>query len=338
MELAEHAIRTTMEDVCTLLSNSGLTHSYWAEAAAYSVTTHNLIPSCRHPGKIPLESFTGKSQDVSHLRVFGAKCWAKIPTVHGVQVPRGSKLDSRGVECRLLGYAGGIGNYKVQNTESRHVFMSEIIFEEGQPHCTSPNVGENLPPRSYQHAMTTDPDCRMVTMQVKMVTLMAKDTWDLVKPLTGANIMDLMWIYNIKWNGKGNRTKDKARLIGKGYIQQLSIDYNETWAGVTRLESVILTAAIAAKRDLKLWHIDVVGAYLNSLTKEDVYMKQPEGFTQPGFKIYICKLVFGSPVSGLEKDRNWTGLGPIELQIPRTAKDCNCSPVCGPSPLRKFQD
>ncbi len=86
----------------------------------------------------------GKRQDVSHLRVFSAKCWAKIPTVHGSQVTGGSKLDPRGVECRLLGYAGGHGNYKVQNVESNRVFVSwDVIFEEGHPHRMSPSVGEN---------------------------------------------------------------------------------------------------------------------------------------------------------------------------------------------------
>jgi len=58
--------------------------------------------------------------------------------------------------------------------------------------------------QSYRHAMTTDPDRWMVAMQVKMDTLMAKHTWDLVKPLPGTNIMDSMWIYNIKWDGEGN--------------------------------------------------------------------------------------------------------------------------------------
>jgi hypothetical protein len=28
-----------------------------------------------------------------------------------------------------------------------------------------------------------------------------------------------MWIYDIKWDGEGNRIKDKARLVGKGYTQ-----------------------------------------------------------------------------------------------------------------------
>ena len=42
-----------------------------------------------------------------------------------------------------------------------------------------------------------------------------------------------------------------------------------------------MTAAIAAKLNLKLWRLDFVGAYLNSLIKEDIYMRQPEGFVKP---------------------------------------------------------
>jgi len=95
----------------------------------------------------------------------------------------------------------------------------------------------------------------------------------------------------IKWDGEGNRIQDKARLVGKGYTQQLGIVYNEIWAGVTRLESVQMTTAVAAKLNLRLWQVDFVGAYLNSLTKEDIYMKQPEEFVQPGFDDYVCKLV-----------------------------------------------
>ena len=45
--------------------------------------------------------------------------------------------------------------------------------------------------------------------------------------------MDSMWVYNIKWDGEGNRIKDKAWLVGKWYIQQLGVDYNKTWAAVT---------------------------------------------------------------------------------------------------------
>lgn len=117
--LAERTIRTTLDDVRTLLCDSGLSHSYWAEAAAYLIETRNLIPSKRHPGHIPLELFSGKRQNIAHLRVFGAKCWAKIPTVNGAQVNGGSKLDPRSVTCQLLGYASGSGNYRVQDVATR---------------------------------------------------------------------------------------------------------------------------------------------------------------------------------------------------------------------------
>ena len=350
--LAERAIRTTIDDVRTLLRDSGLGHSYWAEAAAFSIDTRNLIPSRRHPDRIPTEAFSGKRQNVAYLRVFGSKCWAKIPTAQGA-----SKLDPHSTECRLLGYASGSGNYKVQEVGSCRVFVSrDVVFEEGQPRRTSADVGEEMTltfemntfdtnkvpsadnghqqlpdqptvdqidnqrdipaeprrsnriiqptktglqsmeyknreaegkemgqdwatnsknprasfvidypededniiacladtksshhiPRSYKHAMATDPDRWMVPMQVEMDTLKAKHTWDLVRPPPGANVMDSMWVYDIKWDGEGNRIKDKARLVGKGYTQQLGIDYNETWAGVTRLKSVRMTAAVAA--------------------------------------------------------------------------------------------
>ena len=409
--LAERAIRTTFDDVRTLLRDSNLGHSFWAEAAAYSIDTRNLIPSRQNPGRVPLESFSGKRQDVTHLRVFGARCWAKTPIAVGA-----SKLDPCSIECRFLGYATGGGNYKVQDVATRRVFVSrDVVFEEGRPHRTSSSVGEQIAlfdtnivpsdgststpadigpdpaindhlhhdintenphhdintenpvdhapvipveprrstrasqpsqaglqsteyrqretmgqaegqdwatnrnhpqaniagdvdhdnllaclaetkashhiPRSYRHAMTIDPERWMIPMKVEIKTLKAKYTWDLISPPPGANIMGSMWIYDIKWDGEGNRIKDKARLVGKGYTQQLGVDYNETWAGVTRLESIWMTAAIAAKFNLKLWRIDFVGAYLNSLTKEDIYMKQPEGFIEPGYEDHVCKLV-----------------------------------------------
>lgn len=72
--------------------------------------------------------------------MFGARCWAKIPTAHGR-----SKLDPRSVECRLLGYASGNGNYRVQDIVSRRVFISrDVIFEEGQPRRTLAGVGEEV--------------------------------------------------------------------------------------------------------------------------------------------------------------------------------------------------
>ena len=61
--------------------------------------------------------------------------------------------------------------------------------------------------------------------------------------------------------------------------------------GKIPLESVRMTSTIAAKHNLKLWRLDFVGAYLNSTTKEDIYMKQAKGFIKLGFKDHVYKLL-----------------------------------------------
>ena len=92
----------------------------------------------------------GKRQSVAHLRVFGAKCWAKTPTAVG-----SSKFDPRSTECHFLGYMSGSGNYKVQDLVSRRVFVScDVVFEEGQPRRTSVSVGEKQIPLSLLDATT----------------------------------------------------------------------------------------------------------------------------------------------------------------------------------------
>ena len=68
-----------------------------------------------------------------------------------------------------------------------------------------------------------------------------------------------------------------------------------------------MTAAVAAELDLTLWRIDFVGAYLNSETKEDIYMKQPEGFVEPGYEDYAAKLlhtIYGTMQGGHDWVRN----------------------------------
>ena len=149
--------------------------------------------------------------------------------------------------------------------------------------CFTDTKASHFIPQSFWEAMSTEPERWMAAMETEMKTLKDKHTGNLVKPPSGANVIGSMWIYNIKWDGEGNWIKDKARLVGKGYTQQLGVDYNETWAAVMRLKSVHMTATIAAKLDLQLWWLDLIGAYLNSIKKEDIYMRQPEGFVEPGF-------------------------------------------------------
>ncbi len=148
--------------------------------------------------------------------------------------------------------------------------------------AASRNSPDPYIPWSYNNALCVDEKCWKAAMDVEYGMHMLKHMWDLVDAPQGANIMDCKWVYGMKWDRDGNWLKDKARLVGKGYTQQLGLDYNDTWAAITRLESVCMSAAIAAKLDLHLWQVNFVSAYLNSKTKEDIYMNQPPGYVVEG--------------------------------------------------------
>lgn len=66
--------------------------------------------------------------------------------------------------------------------------------------------------------------------------------------------------------------------MAKGYSQIAGEDFDETYAAVVHLESLRMTAAIAAQKRLEIWQVNFVSAYLNSIPKHDIYMCLPPGF------------------------------------------------------------
>jgi hypothetical protein len=52
-------------------------------------------------------------------------------------------------------------------------------------------------------------------------------------------------------------TRNKARLIAKGYAQVAGLDVGETFAPVARLESIHILLAYAAHHSFKLFQMDM---------------------------------------------------------------------------------
>jgi folate-dependent tRNA-U54 methylase TrmFO/GidA len=66
--------------------------------------------------------------------------------------------------------------------------------------------------------------------------------------------------------------------VVKGYSQVEDLDFYETFAPVTRLESIRILFAYATHHGFKLYQMDVKSAFLNGPVKEEVYVEQPPGF------------------------------------------------------------
>ena len=85
-------------------------------------------------------------------------------------------------------------------------------------------------------------------------------------------------------------------MVARGFVQKHDIDYEESFAPVTRLETVRLLLALAAKSNWEVHHLDVKTAFLNGEISEEVYVAQPEGYVKKGQEhmVYILiKALYG---------------------------------------------
>lgn len=130
-----------------------------------------------------------------------------------------------------------------------------------------------------------------VAMEKEMQSIEENQTWRLSELAPGKKVIALKWIFKLKKDAEGRVIKYKARLVAKGYVQECGIDFDEVFAPMTRLETVHLLLALAAKSEWEVHHLDVKTAFLNGEIREDVYVAQPEGFVKEGKEDMVYKLL-----------------------------------------------
>ncbi|KAL8103609.1 hypothetical protein AgCh_027981 [Apium graveolens] len=93
-----------------------------------------------------------------------------------------------------------------------------------------------------------------------------------------------------KTDSEGIVTRNKARLIAKGYSQQEGIDYDEIFAPIARLEAIRIFLAYVAHKKFKVFQMDVKSAFLNEELEEEVYVEQPPGFIDQKYPDHVYLL------------------------------------------------
>ncbi|KRY92483.1 Retrovirus-related Pol polyprotein from transposon TNT 1-94 [Trichinella pseudospiralis] len=142
-------------------------------------------------------------------------------------------------------------------------------------------------PSSFHEAMqSVDAADWRKAMEEELHSLEENSVWTLVDPPSGKKVLDSRWVLRIKTKADGSVARYKARLVAKGYMQRPGIDYDETFSPVARFDTVRALLSIAAAERLKLQQFDVKTAFLYGALKEEVYVKQSEGFENGTNQVY----------------------------------------------------
>lgn len=124
-------------------------------------------------------------------------------------------------------------------------------------------------------------------MEEEMEALIKNETWRLVEKPKGANVLGNRWVYKVKEDPDGS-TRFKARLVVKGCQQKAGLDYAETFSPVASFDSIRIILAQIAVSKMYTRQFDVKTAFLHGQLEDEVYMRQPEGFSDGTNK--ICRL------------------------------------------------
>lgn len=171
----------------------------------------------------------------------------------------------------------------------------------------SANLVLQSEPESFEAATTCSNSSKWTqAMESEIKSLNDNDVWDIVPLPSGKRAVGSKWVYKIKRGADGSVERYKARLVAQGFTQQRGADYDETFSPVVRMESLRVLIALSVQFGFKLHHIDVTTAFLNGDLDEEVYMKQPKGFTVEGGGDLVCRLK--KSIYGLKQSsRCWNG-------------------------------
>ncbi|CAI7887427.1 unnamed protein product [Closterium sp. NIES-53] len=152
--------------------------------------------------------------------------------------------------------------------------MAMLLVPEGDPDAL------DIPtPRSYAEAITGPYSSQWETaMDAEMASWKSTSTYVDAVPPPGANIVDGMWIFRVKWP-PGSPPFFKARYIARGFIQRHGVDFFQTFSPTIKMTTLWVLLHVVAQRDYELHSLDFSTAFLQGSLHEEIWLRCPPGFT-----------------------------------------------------------
>ncbi|KAJ9542735.1 hypothetical protein OSB04_029241 [Centaurea solstitialis] len=295
--VAERRNRTLIEAARSLLGDSKLPITFWAEAVNTACYVQNRVMVVKAQGKTLYELFKKKKPFIGFFKPFGCPC-----TILNTKSHLG-KFESRSKEGFLVGYATQCKGYRVFNSVSRiieesdnvkcneHTPMHKVLVQNEQVKEVQPQfVMFPIPTIDHVEFCTKDDEDDSDKTSSAEEPKKAHDAMKDPNLPNGHRAISTKWIFRNKKDERGIVIKNKARLVAQGYTQEEGIDYDEVFAPVARIEAIRLFLAYASFKNFKVYQMDVKSAFLYGKIEEEVYVCQPPGFEDLRYLYRVYKL------------------------------------------------
>ena len=134
---------------------------------------------------------------------------------------------------------------------------------------------------TYKQAMASlDADSLQSGILEDYQSIQEDGTWtvhDMSDLLAGRQPVGTKWVFKIKHNADGSVERYKGRIIAQSYSQIEGVDYDETFAPVTRYDSLRLIIALATPLGLDTDQVNIKSAFLNGDRVAEIWMVPPPG-------------------------------------------------------------
>jgi hypothetical protein len=121
-----------------------------------------------------------------------------------------------------------------------------------------------------------------MAMQEEYDSLVTNNTWSFVPLPKGRKPICCKRVFKIKHGVDDELEHYKVRLVARGFTQTFGVHYNETFAPIAKFMSIRCILTLATVEDIKIHRMNIKTAFINGDLEEEIYMEQPEGFTQEG--------------------------------------------------------
>ncbi|CAI7740253.1 unnamed protein product [Closterium sp. NIES-54] len=142
-----------------------------------------------------------------------------------------------------------------------------------------PDATDIPTPRSYTKAIMGPYSSRwQAAMNAEMASWKSTGIYVDKVPPPGANIVDGMWIFRVKWP-PDSPPAFKARYVASGFSQRQGVDYFHTFSPSPKMTNLRVLLHVAAQRNYELHSLDISTAFLQGSLHEEIWLRRPLGFT-----------------------------------------------------------